>query len=341
MLGASGVGKTTLVHRLASKDCGSELTPSSLMGDYLERVAVVANETQLVKLQLWDTASQCKFGGAAALPKAYYRHARGAVLVYDATSRASFDEVLSTWLAPLEDLYNGCAFSLTLVATKCDRERQVTPEDGERLAALLGADRYFEVSTTSSARAVDECVRGIAESVAASTTWSICMSAVAAARTQLRANRMREAAATAAAPATPVECPAPAPSVLTAAKHLTIVTTVRIAEPEPEELEGLWFETRKLRSPSVHATARDALASSSALAAIWSQLLQTHSVERKVLVGSTALLLSVPIVLLLLLVLSALHGSTGIGIGISGSVAIEWLERLGEACSSLAVSSGV
>tara|TARA_B110000285_G_C14793899_1_gene454292 strand:- start:363 stop:638 length:276 start_codon:yes stop_codon:yes gene_type:complete len=50
-----------------------------------------------VKAQIWDTAGQEKY---KAICRAHYKRALGALLVYDITSRETFDE-LDTWIENL------------------------------------------------------------------------------------------------------------------------------------------------------------------------------------------------------------------------------------------------
>ena len=51
-----------------------------------------------VKLAIWDTAGQERF---RTLTPSYYRGAQGAILVYDVSSRESFNKV-EDWLTELE-----------------------------------------------------------------------------------------------------------------------------------------------------------------------------------------------------------------------------------------------
>lgn len=52
-------------------------------------------EKCLVKAQIWDTAGQERF---ESMTKAYYKDAVGAMLVYDVTNPASFQNLKSVWM---------------------------------------------------------------------------------------------------------------------------------------------------------------------------------------------------------------------------------------------------
>ncbi|KAI6165002.1 P-loop containing nucleoside triphosphate hydrolase protein [Pisolithus thermaeus] len=78
-----------------------------------------------VSLQLWDTAGQERFRSMAPM---YYRGANAALLLYDITNAASFDDVRG-WL---EELKKNCSPDLIIyiVGSKADlhRQRQVTSD---------------------------------------------------------------------------------------------------------------------------------------------------------------------------------------------------------------------
>ena len=93
-----------------------------------------------IKLTIWDTAGQERF---RSLTSSYYRGAQGVILVYDVSSRESFNNLKATWLkelavyADLEDLV------LMIVGNKVDLEekgeRKVSTEEGLQLAKELSA----------------------------------------------------------------------------------------------------------------------------------------------------------------------------------------------------------
>jgi Ras-related protein Rab-11A len=79
-----------------------------------------------VKAQIWDTAGQERY---RAITSAYYRGAVGALLVYDITKAATFENV-ERWLKELRDHADG-GIAVTLVGNKADLRhlRSVATED--------------------------------------------------------------------------------------------------------------------------------------------------------------------------------------------------------------------
>lgn len=83
-----------------------------------------------MKLQIWDTAGQERF---RSVTRSYYRGAAGAILVYDITSRETYNHVAS-WLSDARSLANK-DISIILVGNKSDMQnREVTFLEASRFA---------------------------------------------------------------------------------------------------------------------------------------------------------------------------------------------------------------
>ena len=108
--------------------------------DFLMKSLEVKGKT--VKLQLWDTAGQEKY---KSMVSSYYRGANVALVVFDITSRSSF-ESLPLWI---ENYYkNGPEQkNIILIGNKKDMadQRQVTQEEAEEFSETNNMI-YFETS---------------------------------------------------------------------------------------------------------------------------------------------------------------------------------------------------
>ncbi|KAL4101440.1 Ras- protein Rab-37 [Phytophthora ramorum] len=173
VIGDSGVGKTSFLHRMADIDAPS----SHVRKDYLSKVAVVKSAIAPVKVQLWDTAGQEKFG-AARLPSSFFRHADAAIVVYDVTDRRSFTNVLR-WVGQIQvhqvASVGNSAFSLILVGHKSDvsnAAREVHEEEGRKLCKLIGATNFFESSSKDGTN-VQACFDAVAAALAEGITWPL------------------------------------------------------------------------------------------------------------------------------------------------------------------------
>ena len=139
VVGASGVGKTSMVQRLVDKIYSDDKQPT--IGVEFKCFQTTLGE-DTVKLNIWDTAGQEKF---RSVSKAYFRNAIGALLVFSISDKRSFDE-LDGWLNDLQSLASPNA-AIILVGNKCDLEekREVSNSDAEVFAQRHGLE-FIETS---------------------------------------------------------------------------------------------------------------------------------------------------------------------------------------------------
>jgi len=129
LIGDSGVGKTCILVRF--KD------GAFLSGSFISTVGIdFKNKTieldgSKIKLQIWDTAGQERF---RSITHAYYRDAHALLLLYDVSSRKSFENTRA-WLSEIQEYTSGDVVVM-LLGNKADlsREKAVKREEGEKLA---------------------------------------------------------------------------------------------------------------------------------------------------------------------------------------------------------------
>ena len=90
------------------------------------------NDSNMVKLQIWDTAGQENF---LSLIRTYYKDVGGAIIMYDVTKRSTFDKV-EFWYNELKN-NSGDNYPILLLANKIDKVRVVNSFDGQELAKRL------------------------------------------------------------------------------------------------------------------------------------------------------------------------------------------------------------
>uniref|UniRef100_A0A8C1TUV0 Uncharacterized protein n=2 Tax=Cyprinus carpio TaxID=7962 RepID=A0A8C1TUV0_CYPCA len=97
LVGDSGVGKTSL---LVQFDQGKFIPGSfsATVGIGFTNKVLTVDELK-VRLQIWDTAGQERF---RSVTHAYYRDAQALLLLYDITSRSSFDNTRA-WLTEIHE----------------------------------------------------------------------------------------------------------------------------------------------------------------------------------------------------------------------------------------------
>ncbi|XP_025054988.1 ras-related protein Rab-37 isoform X1 [Alligator sinensis] len=140
LLGDSGVGKTCFLVQFKDGAFLSGTFIATVGIDFRNKVVTV--DDVKVKLQIWDTAGQERF---RSVTHAYYRDAQALLLLYDITSKMSFDNIRA-WLSEIHE-YAQKDVVIMLLGNKADvsSERVVRTEDGETLAREYGVP-FMETS---------------------------------------------------------------------------------------------------------------------------------------------------------------------------------------------------
>ncbi|EJT98185.1 ras-domain-containing protein [Dacryopinax primogenitus] len=161
LIGDSSVGKSSLLLRFSDQSFLSEEESSATIGvDFkVQRIEV---DGVKYKLSIWDTAGQERF---RTITSSYYRGAQGVILVYDVSSRESFDD-LPRWFTELET-YCGPSVAKVIVGNKIDKEfsRRVPTAEGQAYAERMGA--LFLESSAKRGIHVDEVFQTIVRKIVA------------------------------------------------------------------------------------------------------------------------------------------------------------------------------
>ncbi|MBN3307027.1 RAB12 protein, partial [Amia calva] len=129
IIGSRGVGKTSLMERFTD-DTFCEACKSTVGVDF--KIKTVELRGKKIRLQIWDTAGQERFN---SITSAYYRGAKGIVLVYDITKQETFED-LPKWMKMI-DKYASEDAELLLVGNKldCETDRIISRQQGEKVGA--------------------------------------------------------------------------------------------------------------------------------------------------------------------------------------------------------------
>jgi len=128
LVGDSGVGKSNILSRYLTDEFTID-SKSTVGVEFGAKKLKVNNLT--VKAQIWDTAGQERY---KSITNAYYKGAKGALLVYDITNKESFTNT-TRWISELK-LNGDKDVTIILIGNKCDLEdkRQVTKDEGNNQA---------------------------------------------------------------------------------------------------------------------------------------------------------------------------------------------------------------
>lgn len=145
ILGDSGVGKTSLMHRYVN-DKYSQQYKATIGADFLTKEVTV--DDKIATMQVWDTAGQERF---QSLGVAFYRGADCCVLVYDVTNSKSFENI-RTWRDEFlvhANVSSPETFPFVILGNKIDIEeskKTVNTKSAQELAKSLGNIPLFLTS---------------------------------------------------------------------------------------------------------------------------------------------------------------------------------------------------
>lgn len=123
LLGETSVGKSSLVIRFV-KGQFCDYQESTIGAAFLTQTVVVNDYT--VKFEIWDTAGQERY---ATLAPMYYRGAAAAVVVYDITSKASFERA-KKWVDELKTTGSSdCVIALAGNKVDLEARREVLKQE--------------------------------------------------------------------------------------------------------------------------------------------------------------------------------------------------------------------
>ena len=140
LLGDSGVGKTNLISRYISNSFDENTRATIGVEFFCKNFRI--NKKRTIKVEIWDTAGQERY---KAITSVYYKGAKGAFIVYDITSRKTFENV-DKWIGEIKERTTDDV-KLIIIGNKTDlkNEREITREE----ALVKFEDRDIPIIETS------------------------------------------------------------------------------------------------------------------------------------------------------------------------------------------------
>lgn len=157
MIGDSGVGKSSILHRYSNDDFKDNYI-STIGVDF--EIKTFDLDGKGVKMQIWDTAGQERFHN---ITTSYYRNSHCIMMVYDVTDPQSFRN-MPKWLAEIRR-YGGHDTKVLMVGNKSDlaHRRIVSLDEAQEMSRQLGlAGHVVETSAkdnTNVEKAFDKIAR--------------------------------------------------------------------------------------------------------------------------------------------------------------------------------------
>jgi small GTP-binding protein len=153
-IGDSSVGKTSILNYLTHSEFDPAVT-ATIAAEFIHLVRTVDSET--FEMQIWDTAGAERY---RALGPIYYRNAVAALVVFDLTSKSSF-ESLPSWISSYFASADKTS-ALCILGNKSDlvSELEVSEADAKQWADEQNYP-YFSTSAKDGI-GIDDAIRDLA-----------------------------------------------------------------------------------------------------------------------------------------------------------------------------------
>ncbi|XP_006000449.1 ras-related protein Rab-7b isoform X2 [Latimeria chalumnae] len=157
IIGALGVGKTSLLHQYVNKMFHEDYR-TTLGASILSKMIVIDDIT--LKLQIWDTGGQERF---RSMVSTFYKGSDGCILTFDVTDSESF-QALDTWREDfLEKIIpSDPNFPMVLLGNKIDIDDRKVSTDQAKTWSEEKNISYFEVSAKNDIN-IDQAFRALAK----------------------------------------------------------------------------------------------------------------------------------------------------------------------------------
>ena len=100
LVGETGVGKTSIINRYVN-DIFNEDTLSTITASCFEKEIVLNDKKKSrIFLEIWDTCGQERYRD---LGNMFFRNAKVAIMIYDITSKSSFNDIKNYWYKKVKE----------------------------------------------------------------------------------------------------------------------------------------------------------------------------------------------------------------------------------------------
>ena len=167
LIGESGVGKTSIISQFIEQIFQED--QQSTIGGTFSTKTIKCGNGKILKLEIWDTAGQERY---RSVTKMFYKDANAAILVYDITSKYSYEELKKYWVEQVLDSAPQDII-LAIIANKYDlfEKEQVDEEEAREFAAKINA--FYAVTSAKNNCGVNDLFLQIAKKYSGSNSATI------------------------------------------------------------------------------------------------------------------------------------------------------------------------
>ena len=167
LIGESGVGKTSIILQFVDQKFKEE--QQSTMGGMFSTKTIKFGNGQKINIELWDTAGQERY---RSISNMFYKDAQAVLLVYDITSRDSFEELKNYWMTQVKD----CCMEkciIGVVANKSDLFEQEEVDENEAREFARNNNALFAITSAKNTSGIDNLFLEISKKYTSSETLTL------------------------------------------------------------------------------------------------------------------------------------------------------------------------
>ena len=159
IIGTMRTGKSCIVDRFSRNRFNC--VHNSTIGVDFSSVLTTINNSDRIKIHIWDTAGNRAFG---PIINTYYRGVAGSIIVFDITNRNSFNAI-NDWYSQIQEFSDNKNMPVLLVGNKTDlkQKRNVSYEEAQMVAKTLNMI-YYETSAKNDEN-IHECFHALIKEI--------------------------------------------------------------------------------------------------------------------------------------------------------------------------------
>ena len=158
LVGESSVGKTSILTKFIENTFQDSIE-STVGGTFNSKVIRCEDIDKSLKLDIWDTAGQERY---RSVTKMFYKDADVALLVYDITSKKSFEELQNYWVNQVLETSMKKTL-LCIIANKSDLINLEQVDEGEARNYAETINALFFVVSAKDSTSINEMFKEIAK----------------------------------------------------------------------------------------------------------------------------------------------------------------------------------
>ena len=156
LIGESGVGKTSIISQFIDQTFTQD-NQTTLGGTFSTKEIKCGQ--RILKIEVWDTAGQERYRSVA---KMFYKDANAALLVYDITSKYTYEELKYYWMEQVKE-NSPKSTILAVVANKSDLIEKEQVDEGEARKFATDNNALFASTSAKNSAGIEKLFMDIAK----------------------------------------------------------------------------------------------------------------------------------------------------------------------------------